>query len=187
MRRGERDETAAGGDQALFAGLFREHADALYGFCLRLTRDAELAEDARSMVFYEAWRRRHEVDLAGRAPRPWLYGVAANVVRNQRRSIRRYEEALKRIPHPGLDLGEADEMAARADALAEARTTRRLLDQLTPSERTVALLCLANGWSYAATAAQLDLPIGTVRSRLSRARARLKSLAALAPEDHALT
>src|SRR4051794_11468222 len=100
MHGGGQVDAATAVDQSRFERLFREHSDTIYRFCLRRARDAELADDARSAVFFEAWRRRHEVDLADRSALPWLYGVAVNVLRNQRRSLRRRDAVLSRIPVP---------------------------------------------------------------------------------------
>jgi RNA polymerase sigma factor (sigma-70 family) len=160
-----------------FEQLFRDHSEAIYRFCLRHARDHELAEDARSTVFTEAWRRRSEVDLVGQAPRPWLYGVARNVLRNQWRSDRRHASALRRVPGPRADFDSVEEIAERADAATNATLALALLGRLSPGEREVVTLCLVCGLSYAATARELNLPLGTVRSRLSRARVRLNALA----------
>jgi RNA polymerase sigma factor (sigma-70 family) len=172
MRCSARDD-----EGALFERLFSDHSDAIYRFCLRRARDHELAEDARSTVFVEAWRRRSEIDLIDQAPRPWLYGVARNVLRNQWRSSRRYADALLRVPVPRADLDSVEEIAERADAATHAAAMRSLLSRLSPGERAVVLLCMVHGTSYAAAASELGLPLGTVRSRLFRARGRLNALA----------
>jgi RNA polymerase sigma-70 factor (ECF subfamily) len=163
-------------DAVLFERLFREHGGAILGFCLRRTGDRAAAEEARSAVFFEAWRRRAEVDLTTRAALPWLYGVAVNVMRNHGRSRRRWDAALRRLPMPRAELDPADEIACRVDARDRARAALRLIDALPPGERDVVLLCLAGDLSYRAAADMLGLPIGTIRSRLSRARARLIAL-----------
>ncbi|MDQ3936624.1 MAG: RNA polymerase sigma factor [Actinomycetota bacterium] len=163
-------------DAAGFERLFRAHADRIFRFCLRRTGDWALADDLRSAVFYEAWRRRGEVDLATREALPWLYGVATNVIRNQRRSLRRQEAAIKRLPPPLENFDTTDDIAERLDATTRGRRALRLVAALPPGERDVVRLCLTRNWTYRAAARELGVPVGTVRSRLSRARARLHAL-----------
>jgi DNA-directed RNA polymerase specialized sigma24 family protein len=81
------------GEAGAFGVLFDRHSRAIYNYCARRTGEWALAEDLTSIVFLEAWRRRAAVVLAGDSALPWLYGVATNVVRNQRRSKRRYRAA----------------------------------------------------------------------------------------------
>src|SRR2546421_12655149 len=86
------------GDSDAFGLIFDRHAKAIYNYCFRRTADWALAEDLTSVAFLEAWRRRAEVRLEADSALPWLYGVAANVLRNQRRSLRRHRAALARLP-----------------------------------------------------------------------------------------
>ena len=76
----------------LFGLLFERHARAIYN-CFRRTADWAVAEDLTSIVFLEAWRRR-ERELLPEKVLPWLYGIATNVIRNRRRSLRRHAAAL---------------------------------------------------------------------------------------------
>jgi RNA polymerase sigma-70 factor, ECF subfamily len=164
-------------DAALFDRLFREHGVAIFRFCLRRTGDPVLADDHRSTVFFEAWRRRGEIDLTTRPALPWLYGVAANVIRNDGRAYRRRQAALRRIPIAAIELDTTEDITSRIDASGRAHAALELLGTLPARERDVVLLCLARDLSYEAAADALDLPVGTIRSRLSRARTRLRVLA----------
>jgi RNA polymerase sigma-70 factor (ECF subfamily) len=107
--------------------------------------------------------------------RPFVLGVGLNVLRNQSRSARRHRAALARLPaceHLPDFADEVVERIADAEQVAAARTA---LDALNRAERDVVLLC---GWSElnsAAAAEILGVAPGTVRSRLSRARARLRA------------
>jgi RNA polymerase sigma factor (sigma-70 family) len=160
-------------DTALFEQLFREHSTAIFRFCLRRTGDPVAADDHRSKVFLEAWRRREEVDLATREALPWLYAVAVNVMRNQARSNRRRQAAVLRLPLLDAEQDKTEDIAERIDASERARAALEQVKELSRGEREVVLLCLASEMSYRAAAGALGLPIGTVRSRLSRARTRL--------------
>jgi RNA polymerase sigma factor (sigma-70 family) len=153
----------------------------IYRYCLRRVQDRWQAEDACSAVFVEAWRRRETFDVRDRAGLPWLYGVAKNVLRNPRRSVRRREAALMRLPRPTSDFECVEDAEARIDAAHAARQVWHLIDALPSGERAVVVLCLADELSYTNAADQLGVPIGTVRSRLSRARGQIARSASYSP------
>jgi RNA polymerase sigma factor (sigma-70 family) len=168
------------GDPDAFAELFRAHAQLVYGYVARATGDLGLAEEVVSLTFLEAWRLRgrfrDEEDSPGNSPRPWLMGIAVNVLRNTARAKRRHERAMTRLP-PADPLPDfADELVGRmadAERLAAARTA---LERLRPAEREVFILCVWSGLGYTEAAQALGVRVGTVRSRLSRARTRLRRL-----------
>jgi len=154
--------------------LWDEHAQRIYRYCFRRTADRELAEDLTSVVFLEAWRRRRTVELAAEAELPWLYGIAANVVRNQWRRQRRYRAALARLPRPR---DEGDLAQEAVDHLADQEQARRLVKMLRvlpKVEQDVLTLCVWEGLSAKEVAVALGVPEGTVRTRLHRARTRLR-------------
>ncbi len=156
-----------------FGELFEAHAREIYNFCFRRTADWSVAEDLTSAVFLEAWRRRAEVDLISEPVLPWLYGVAANLLRNQRRALRRYRSAIERIapPKPTPDFSEG--LASRLDDEQRMRALLEHIRHLSRGEQDVLALCAWQGLSYEDAARALDVPVGTVRSRLSRARTHL--------------
>jgi RNA polymerase sigma factor (sigma-70 family) len=168
---------ACAGDGAAFGDLFERHARAIYNFAFRRTADWTLAEDLTATVFLEAWRRRAEVRLDGESALPWLYGVAANVLRNQRRSSRRRTSALGRLPGAGDAPDFADDVAGRLDDEREMARLLELLERLPAEEQDVLALCSWQSLSYREAALALGVPVGTVRSRLSRARGSLRELA----------
>ncbi len=168
---------AAAGQAAAFGALYERHARPVYNHCFRRTASWAQAEDLTSAVFLEAWRRREEVRFSGDSLLPWLLGVAANLLRNQRRALRRFRVALARLPPPAAEDDFADDVARRLD---DERTMRRVLGvigELPAKEREVLALCAWDGLSYEAAAIALGIPVGTVRSRLARARARLRAVA----------
>jgi RNA polymerase sigma factor (sigma-70 family) len=163
------------GDAAAFGLLFERHGKAIYNYCFRRVGDWAVAEDLLSIVFLEAWRRRDK-ELPHDKVLPWLYGIATNVVRNRRRSERRFAAALRRVPKP--DSGPSfDELAdARIDDVRQMERVLALVERLPKHEQDVFALCAWSECSYEDAAVALDVPVGTVRSRLSRARARLREL-----------
>ncbi len=127
-----------------------------------------------SLTFLDAWRLRGRLDEEGGSPpRPWLLGIATNVTRNTRRAARRHAAAVSRLPRDEAERDVADEVAARLDDTAELALVRTALTTLRRAEREVLALCVWSGLDYRAAAEALGVPVGTVRSRLSRARAKL--------------
>jgi RNA polymerase sigma factor (sigma-70 family) len=168
---------AVQGEPDAFGTLFERHSRVVYNYLFRRTADWALAEDLTSVVFLEAWRKRENVKLEGELALPWLLGVATNVLRNRRRSQWRHRAALQRMPRERGD-EFADDADARLDDERRMRAVLRSLAELPKREQDVVALCAWAELSYEEAAAALDLPVGTVRSRLSRARARMRELTA---------
>jgi RNA polymerase sigma factor (sigma-70 family) len=158
-----------------FGRLFGRQAQAVYIFCARRTADLALAEDLTSITFLEAWRHRDRVPMAqGDCALPWLLGVANNVVRNARRGERRYQAVLERLPVPSVAPPAEDQVVARSVTEAGLRVALEAISDLPEREQEVVMLVLWSGLSYEETATALAIPVGTVRSRLSRARSELQ-------------
>jgi RNA polymerase sigma-70 factor (ECF subfamily) len=169
-------DLAVGGDHERFGVLFERHARSVYNHCFRRTASWADAEELTSAVFAEAWRRRRDVRPIGESVRPWLLGVANNLLRNHRRSLRRYRAALARLPSQGAEPDPADDVAGRmADERRMARVLA-LVERLPRRDQDVLALCAWSELTYQEAAIALDIPVGTVRSRLARARARLAEL-----------
>jgi RNA polymerase sigma factor (sigma-70 family) len=164
------------GDPDAFGLIFDEYARAVYGLGFRLTANWSAAEDVVSLTFLEAWRLRATIDPTGESLQPWLLGIAVNVCRNLTRASRRHQAALARIPPPPAVPDFADELAGRLDDSAQLHQVAGALNALRRSEREVIALCVWSGLDYTTAAEALGVPVGTVRSRLSRARHRLRKL-----------
>ena len=137
------------GDSAAFAELFDEHARAIHRYALRATGESATAEDVVSLTFLEAWRLRDRVLADGGSLRPWLFGIATNVLRNARRAVRRYRAALERLPVPEPTPDFTDELMDRLGEIQELAAARSALRALRPAEREVVTLCVWSGLSYA--------------------------------------
>lgn len=155
--------------------IFERHGRTIYNYCFRRVGSWAVAEDLVSIVFLEAWRRVDKQLLPGKEL-PWLFGIATNVVRNRRRSERRYAAALTRVSHPSSEPSFADDSDERIDDEELMGRALALLARLPSREQDVFALCAWSGLSYEDAAVALRIPVGTVRSRLSRARARLQEL-----------
>jgi RNA polymerase sigma-70 factor (ECF subfamily) len=166
---------AQAGDADAFGLVFERHARTIYNYCFRRIGDWAAAEDLVSIVFLEAWRRR-DMRLPPGKELPWLLGIATNVIRNGRRSERRHAAALSRVPAPRSDPTFTDESEERLDDERLMRRALTLLARLPRREQEVFALCAWFELSYDDAALALEIPTGTVRSRLARARARLREL-----------
>ncbi|GAA2229989.1 hypothetical protein GCM10010232_15340 [Streptomyces amakusaensis] len=165
------------GDPVALGELYDEHAQVLYRYALRVTGDWAEAEDIVSATFLEAWRGREKLHPDGGTPRPWLLGIATNIIRRNARSRRRHEIALARVPERGSVPDFADDLVTHLADAEQLRAAHTALARLRRRDREVFTLVVWAGLDYAAAADALGVPIGTVRSRLSRARARLRELA----------
>ena len=163
-------ELALHGNGEAFARIFDVHRDRVFRHSLRLVDSWADADDAVVVAFLELWRRRRSVRLVDGSVLPWLLVTATNACRNISRSSRRYRALLDRLPAPGPapDLSEYD------PAVREAFRT------LPRQHQEVLALCVLDGFSEADAARLLGIPVGTVKSRLSRARRRLRD--ELAPQ-----
>jgi RNA polymerase sigma-70 factor (ECF subfamily) len=174
-------------DGDAFGELFERHADAVYNHCFRRTGSWSTAEDLTSVVFLESWRRREQIKFHGESFLPWLLAVANNAIRNANRSIRRYSRLLAKLPNPVAIPDRSDEAIGRVD---DERAMRRVLDafeRLNIFDQEVLSVCDWAGLSYDEAAVALDVPRGTVRSRLFRARAHLRELLSADATDESQT
>lgn len=170
------------GDREAFAQLYEEFARAVYNHGLRLTGDWSTAEEVMSETFLTAWRSRARVQEGGGSLLPWLLGIATHKADNARRSARRRQLFLARqLPEREME-DFAARTAGRIDDARRLRAVQEALGRLRRPEREVLALCVWSGLDYQETAEALGIAVGTVRSRLSRAR---KKLARLADESTA--
>ncbi|MCX4410148.1 RNA polymerase sigma factor [Streptomyces sp. NBC_01764] len=164
------------GDPLAFGRLFDQYARAVYNHAFRLTGDWATAEDVVALTYLDTWRLRERVDLEGGSLRPWLLGIATNASRNIARSARRHQATLARLPRDEIMPDFADELVGRIDDTGRLATVRAALATLRRAEREVFALVVWSGLDYHGAAEALGVPVGTVRSRLARARGKLQKL-----------
>jgi RNA polymerase sigma-70 factor (ECF subfamily) len=156
-----------------FATVFDRHYGRIFAYAARrLGRD--LAEDVASETFLVAFSRIAGYDTARTDAAPWLYGIASNLIaRHGRAERRRYEALAKLAPDGAITPHEA--VAGRLDAATAKGRLATALATLPSAERDVLLLVAWAGLSQPEVAAALDVPAGTVRSRLHRARREMRT------------
>jgi RNA polymerase sigma factor (sigma-70 family) len=160
-------------DRRIFGDLFDRYVDRVHGFCLRRCGDWEVAQDLTSSTFLEAWRHRDRIVLTEATALPWLLGVAFNLSRNASRSQRRFQAAVARLPRDDVSADHADAVAERLDDQRRVRDALEAVGRLSDDERAVIALVALGDLTYEEAALALRVPVGTVRSRLFRARRRL--------------
>jgi RNA polymerase sigma factor (sigma-70 family) len=170
------------GDADAFGVLFDQYANAVYNLGFRLTANWSAAEEVVSLTFLEAWRLRDSINPGDEPLRPWLLGIAVNTSRNLTRASRRNQAAVSRLPPPPPVPDFAEELAGRLDDQARLREVGKALGTLRRGEREVIALCVWSELDYTTAAKALGVPVGTVRSRLSRARHKLRRLVPARPE-----
>ncbi len=156
-----------------FAAIFDRHAPAIHSYVARrLGRDG--ADDVVAEVFLVAFQRRGEYDLTHADARPWLYGIATNLIRRHRRNEVRLLRAIAQAAADPPPEPIADQVTRRVAAQAVRTGLARALAELPGPQRDV-LLLVASGLTVQDTARALGVPSGTVASRLARARRRLRA------------
>lgn len=169
---GSRSTAPAGLDGEGIALLFDRHFDDIYTY-LRRRLDADSAQELTAETFVLAYRGRAAYDPACGESLPWLYGIAANLMRGKRRRERRELRALARSGHDPV-APQGDEPERRLDAESDVARLAGCLAALPHKHREVLYLYAWAELSYEEIATALRIPVGTVRSRLARCRAKLQ-------------
>jgi RNA polymerase sigma factor (sigma-70 family) len=168
------DASLVAGPADQFGQLFERYAGQLYDYAARRV-GRHTAEDLVAETFLLAFARRSRYDPAAPNARPWLFGILTNLLRTHRRTEARAWRALARAGSDPLTADTSIErVSERMDARAATRSLAGALASMPGRQRDVLLLHIWAGLDYPALAAALALPPGTVRSRLHRAKARLR-------------
>lgn len=167
-------EAAGGGSAEAFGRLVERHQQALRAFLRRACRDWALADDLAQETFLTAWSRIGKLE-PGANVRAWLCGIGYNkaltALRSDRRARRR-DEAYAQGAITAAETQPEDRM-----------TLERAMSDLPLEQRACVALCLAADFSHAEAASALNLPLGTVKSHVSRGRARLVAALGLPREE----
>ncbi|WP_136709946.1 RNA polymerase sigma factor [Agromyces sp. H66] len=159
---------ALGGDGEAFGRIFDRHHTRIRRHVHGLVPTAADADDVVATTFLEAWRRRDGIRFVNGSMLPWLLRTATNVSRNVTRSTRRHRNVLARLP---VDASTPD----HADGDYGDGPATRSLALLSLQHQHVVTLCVLEGLTTDEAANLLGVSAGTVRSRLSRAKAQLRA------------
>jgi RNA polymerase sigma-70 factor (ECF subfamily) len=163
-----------------FGVVFERHFGTILGYLRRRLDDRE-AEEAAAQTFFVAFDERERFDRERGDARPWLFGIATNIARRHRRGEVRELRAIARLDaDPGAS---NDGTEARLDAERMRGALARCLADLPAEECDVLYLLVWAELAQPEIAAALDIPLGTVKSRLSRARKRVQEALDLPSPD----
>ncbi len=155
----------------VFGEIYRRHGAAITAYATGRIHRHQM-EDVVADVFVTAFQKRHKYDLEQPNCLPWLYGITRNVIRNEYRWWQRHKlDKIPLNPEHGVD-DIADSVVERIDAEALLACIAPTIHSLRSEER-ISLELVAEGRNYSEIAASLDCEVGTVKSRVSRARAKI--------------
>ncbi|MFD6551413.1 RNA polymerase sigma factor [Streptomyces sp. NPDC058398] len=161
----------------VFAELFHRYADDIHRYAARRL-GTEAADDLMAETFVIAFQRRRRYDLSRPHARPWLYGIVTRLIGGHRRAEARRLRAVSRVASAAPADGGGEPLAERVAARISAESTRGALSaalaKLPARHRDVLLVIAWGDLDYAEAAEALGIPVGTVRSRLHRARKKLR-------------
>ena len=161
-----------------FTGIFERHAESLRHFLSRSAPHAVL-DDLVSETFLTAFRGRESYDSSYGDARPWLFGIATNVSRHHWRSVGRQAARMARLRVDESTDEIADEVESEVIGNDEVERIQAALAQMDERYRVVLLLMAGPGLTYQEMSQALGIPVGTVRSRVSRGRGQLRELLGL--------
>lgn len=168
-------------DPSAFGVIFERHYDAVHGYLQRRLAE-HLAAELAAQTFLVAFDRRSRFDRSRSDSRPWLFGIATNLAHNHRRhEIVELRALAAMTPETGAGF---DGVEARLDAERMRGRLAAALADLPTEESDVLCLLVWAELTQAEIADALAIPLGTVKSRLSRARGRLRNALGLRPADN---
>ncbi len=158
-----------------FTALFERHAGSVHRYLVKRV-GAQNAEDLLGETFVTAFRSRGAYDLRRSDARPWLFGIATNHSRHfWRTESRRQSRSLARLGDATVS-DYSDEATSRVLLASQEGVVAQALGKLDDAHLDVLLLIAGPGFTYEEVSVALGIPVGTVRSRMSRARQRLREL-----------
>jgi RNA polymerase sigma-70 factor (ECF subfamily) len=166
------------GDRDAFEAIVRQYQRRVYGVALRMTRRHEVADDIAQETFVRAYTKLHRFEL-GRPLAPWLTRIAANLSINYlTRAARKEQPFTDEGTSSGLPAArpEGSDPQQRLLSSEFARALDEAVEKLSPEQKAVFILRVHEEMRYEDIAESLDISMGTVMSRLFRARAKLKGL-----------
>lgn len=166
----------AANDHQAFTELYERHAQAVWNYAYRLTASWAAADDLLAQAFLHVWRRRASVQLIRDSALPWLYAVTANVCRSERRRLGRFLRIAPKLVKEDSTPDHADRIVEDSATGQRLATVIAAIARLPRGQREAVEMCLLGDVSTADAAELFGISETSVRSRLSRARARLQQL-----------
>ncbi|BCW06321.1 RNA polymerase sigma factor [Arthrobacter sp. NtRootA1] len=159
---------------ALFGELYDRHASAIYRYAARRAGDFA-ADDVTSETFLVAWEQLESYDVSRDDARPWLFGIATNLLRQHHRAEAKVLKAAAKSAAREAIADDSDRIAAEVDAKVATGLIAQALKSMADIDRETLLLYAWADLTYEGIALAMSVPVGTVRSRLNRARQTLRT------------
>lgn len=165
------NKTAQGNEDA-FSNLYNLTSAKLFGVCLRILNERQIAEDVLQDVYVKIWRSANRFDSSKASPITWLATIARNTSIDKKRSIGKWNMVSDDIleQKPSQEEGALDNMLAREGSIA----ILKCLDTLEPRQSDVIRTAFFEGLSYNEIADKWDKPLGTIKSWIRRGLIKLK-------------
>ncbi|WP_157002687.1 RNA polymerase sigma factor [Agromyces laixinhei] len=165
---------AISGTDASFGIIFDRYRRLVFKRAYDRVGDFTDAEDVVAIVFMEAWRKRESVHFIDGSLRAWLLVVILNVCLNRDRANRRYRRLLAKLPPPEHEPDLSERTLAQLEASDAFRALRAAMKRYSAADQKVIELCMIDGMAVSEAATVLDIPVGTVKAKLSRTRKKLR-------------
>ncbi|WP_223257026.1 RNA polymerase sigma factor [Arthrobacter globiformis] len=159
---------------AVFGQLYDRHASAIYRYAARRAGDFA-ADDVTSETFLIAWEQLGNYDVSRDDARPWLFGIATNLLRQHHRAEATVLKAAAKSAAREALADDSDRIAAEVDAKVATGRMAHALKSMAAIDRETLLLYAWADLTYDGIALAMNVPVGTVRSRLNRARQTLRT------------
>ncbi|MFE4837563.1 RNA polymerase sigma factor [Arthrobacter sp. NPDC056691] len=159
---------------AVFGQLYDRHASAIYRYAARRAGDFA-ADDVTSETFLVAWEQLGTYDASRDDARPWLFGIATNLLRQHHRAEAKVLKAAAKSAAREAMADDSDRIAAEVDAKVATGRIAHALKSMAANDRETLLLYAWADLTYDGIALAMNVPVGTVRSRLNRARQTLRT------------
>jgi RNA polymerase sigma-70 factor (ECF subfamily) len=172
------DIAASMADAERFGHVVNRHFSEIYGYLARRV-GRDIADDLSAETFIVAFGSRSRYDTSRADALPWLYGIATNLIRRHRRTeVRKLAAYARSVTRINSDGGNLDDLVTRLDHAESVARVASVFAELDPDQRDALYLVAIVGLGYADAAEALHVPVGTVHSRVARARSQLRDLAA---------
>ncbi len=164
----------AAGDRDAFGLFYDRYAPVLFGFCVRILKDARDAEDVLQEAFIQVWRDARRFDATRASVKTWLFTVARSRALDRWRSRHSIEQRFSAAPDESLDRAGAGDGGQETAVLRD--YVSRCLEKLSESEQAVLRLAYFDGYTQEEIAARLNEPLGTVKSRTRSGLTKLRAI-----------
>ena len=160
----------AAGDQQAFAGFYDLISHRVFGLVARVLRDRVMSEEVTQEIFFEIWRKAPRFDPTRGSALSWTMTIAHRRAVDRVRAEERHSKGRALVPDPDFDV-----VAETVEAGLDQRYVRKALETLSPIQQEVVVLAYYSGYTYRQVAEHLNIPLGTMKTRMRDGLLRLRA------------